>query len=80
MDGALNPKDGDSSASVDVRTLRRALDVHGTLEKLASLLGVSVAKLTTWIEGRATPPYEVFLAALNSTFRHVETKTPTDPK
>jgi len=43
------------------RLLRRACDIAGGRERLASRLNVEMHALEFWMSGRATPPERVFL-------------------
>jgi hypothetical protein len=47
-----------------ISTLRRAQLVAGGMTDLASRLNVPIFELTRWMEGEATPPPEVYAAAL----------------
>lgn len=47
-----------------VSTLRKAQLVVGGMSDLAARLNVPVFELTRWMEGEATPPPEVYAAAL----------------
>ena len=46
-------------------TLRGALTVAGSADRLAAALGVPVADLESWLAGDATAPLSAFLAALD---------------
>lgn len=54
-----------SRATVYSRTLQRACEVCGGIHELAHHLRVSPVELSSWIEARAQPPLEVFLAAVD---------------
>lgn len=54
-----------SRATVYSRTLQRACEVLGGVQRLAEHLRVAPADLALWIEGRDQPPLEVFLAAVD---------------
>jgi hypothetical protein len=54
-----------SRATVHSRALQRACEVRGGLHELAHHLRVSPVELSSWIEARAQPPLEVFLAAVD---------------
>ena len=47
------------------RTLRRAAETAGGLEKFATLLHASAADMARWIAGESRPPQDIFLAALD---------------
>jgi DNA-binding transcriptional regulator YdaS (Cro superfamily) len=47
------------------RLLRRACDIAGGRERLATRLGVEVHALEFWMSGRATPPERVFLSVVD---------------
>lgn len=47
-----------------VRTLRRALQVVGTLERLAAALDLAVEDLQAYISGQKPVPNPVFIEAL----------------
>lgn len=47
------------------RLLRRACDIAGGRERLATRLGVEVHALEFWMSGRATPPERVFLGVVD---------------
>jgi hypothetical protein len=53
-----------------ISTLRRAQLVTGGMSDLASRLDVPIFELTRWMEGEATPPPEVYAAALNIAGKH----------
>lgn len=70
--------------SASKRTIERALENVGDRDRLADLLGVSVADLNRWILGKELPPHDVFLRALDLAFRSttplsVPAKTPGAP-
>jgi hypothetical protein len=50
---------------VHLRTLRRALQTVGTLERLAAALEVLLSDLEAYMAGEKTVPNRVFLAALD---------------
>ena len=65
------------------RTIERALETVGDRERLAAMLGVTVADLNRWILGKELPPHEVFLRALDLAFRStmpVSTPPAASPK
>lgn len=47
------------------RTLNKALEVHGTKERLADALGVSLPELDAYLAGERRAPNRVFLEALD---------------
>jgi DNA-binding transcriptional regulator YdaS (Cro superfamily) len=47
------------------RTLRRAVEVVGSPERLADTLGVSPESLRAWLAGDQALPNEVYLRALD---------------
>jgi len=58
----------DSNESASARTLHRALIAHGSVTRLAAALDATVEDLLLWMEGKAVPPHEVFLRALELAF------------
>jgi hypothetical protein len=48
-----------------VQTLQRAAQVAGGVEMLASYLKVRPSRLRLWLQGRVTPPMDVFLRAVD---------------
>jgi hypothetical protein len=46
--------------SVQYRTLRKALAITGSIQRLAEVLGVAVEQLAPWVEGREEVPMPVF--------------------
>ncbi len=52
-------------AEVHVRTLQRAAHVASGVEMLASYLKVRPSRLRLWLQGRVTPPMDVFLRAVD---------------
>jgi hypothetical protein len=52
-------------AAVHVQTLQRAAQVAGGVEMLASYLKVRPSRLRLWLQGRVTPPMDVFLGAVD---------------
>lgn len=46
-------------------TLRQALEIVGTRERLAAALGVTPADLDGYLSGRISPPGRVFLDAVD---------------
>jgi len=55
---------GRARESVYVRALHRACIILGSFEALARHLGVAEGDLKPWLQGRAEPPYAVFVAAV----------------
>jgi len=47
------------------RTLERAMRVVGDVARLAKQLGATEAQVMEWLAGRAKPPNEVYLRALD---------------
>jgi hypothetical protein len=47
------------------RTLARAMQTAGSRQQLAMQLKVSEESLQSWLDGVATPPIDVYLAALD---------------
>ena len=47
------------------RTLIRAIETLGSVERLADALGASSAEIEAWAAGRAEPPTSAFLKALD---------------
>jgi hypothetical protein len=45
--------------------LQRAAHVAGGVEMLASYLKVRPSRLSLWLQGRVTPPMDVFLRAVD---------------
>jgi hypothetical protein len=54
-----------TAMSVYVQTLRRAAQIVGDEETLAQALGVTRADLLIWLAGKAQPPMDVFLRAVD---------------
>jgi len=54
-----------AKSTAQTRTLQRALEVAGTLERLAERLAVSTADLSSWLAGTRPTPAEVYLRALD---------------
>jgi DNA-binding transcriptional regulator YdaS (Cro superfamily) len=54
-----------AKSTAQTRTLRRALELIGTLERLAIRLVVSPAELSSWISGAKPTPTEIYLRALD---------------
>jgi DNA-binding transcriptional regulator YdaS (Cro superfamily) len=55
--------------TVYVQTLRRAAQIVGDDAALARALGVTPADLQLWLAGRAQPPMDVFLLAVDIVVR-----------
>jgi DNA-binding transcriptional regulator YdaS (Cro superfamily) len=51
--------------TAQTRTLHRALDVAGTVEQLARLLGAQPSDLASWLSGARQTPTEIYLRALD---------------
>lgn len=60
-----SPHGGTAVAAVHVRTLQRAAQQVGGVEMLASHLKVRPSRLTLWLQGRVSPPLDVFLRAVD---------------
>jgi DNA-binding transcriptional regulator YdaS (Cro superfamily) len=52
------------------RTLSRAVEIVGGEEQLALQLRVAPSQLTLWLAGKATPPGDVFLNAVDIVGEH----------
>ena len=52
-------------STAQTRTLRRALELAGTLKRLADRLLVSPSDLSSWISGAQPTPPEIYLRALD---------------
>ena len=61
-----------SRATVYSRTLQRACEVLGGVNPLAAHLRVAPDDVARWIDARAQPPLDVFLAAVDVVLLHVE--------
>ena len=48
-----------------VHTLHRACLILGGVHKLAAYLGVSVARVESWLDGQERPPDSVFLRCVD---------------
>ena len=48
-----------------IRTLERALRAMGSVQRLATYLGVSPAQLEDWLAGRGKAPNAIYLRALD---------------
>ncbi len=51
--------------TAQTRTLKRAVKIAGSEEKLAKLLGCEVAQLRLWMTGQEPTPSPVYLQALD---------------
>lgn len=58
------------------RTLKRAAQVVGSTEQLASSLKVTPSHLTLWMKGAAEVPPDVFLKAVDVITRHDGSSNP----
>jgi hypothetical protein len=59
-------------ATVYSRTLQRACEILGGIRQLAEHLHVDPAELARWIDARAQPPLDVFLAAVDVVVLHAD--------
>jgi hypothetical protein len=59
-------------ATVYSRTLQRASEILGGPEALARHLRVEQNELARWIDGRAPPPIDVFLLAVDVVVLHAD--------
>jgi hypothetical protein len=48
-----------------IRTLHRAVAICGGVAALAKALGVSVAQLSHWLDGKLHPPTHIYIRALD---------------
>jgi DNA-binding transcriptional regulator YdaS (Cro superfamily) len=62
------------------RTLRRAVEVAGSPERLAEALGVSPESLAAWLLGEQALPNEVYLRALDVVSHGPHHVPPRKPK
>lgn len=53
------------------RTLQRACEIVGGVDLLARHLRVAPGDLVCWIDGRAKPPMDVFLAAVDVVLKRI---------
>jgi hypothetical protein len=51
--------------TVYTRTMRRAIETMGDVERLARALGATAIEIEAWIAGRASPPPGTFLKAID---------------
>lgn len=56
--------------TVYARTLRRAAEITGGVEQLASRLGVRSEDLVHWLQGTKQVPQEIFLRAVDIVVAH----------
>jgi hypothetical protein len=67
--------------TVYARTLRRAAEISGGVEKLASLFGVASEDLVFWMQGTKQVPQDIFLRAVDIVVAHdislISAKHPT---
>ncbi|TAK80515.1 MAG: hypothetical protein EPO20_27335 [Betaproteobacteria bacterium] len=56
--------------TVYARTLRRAAEIVGGVEKLGSQLGVHSEDLVYWLQGTKAVPQEIFLRAVDIVVAH----------
>jgi hypothetical protein len=54
-----------SKETAQTRTLHRALEIAGTPERLAEMLGAPAADLPDWLSGERATPNEIYLRALD---------------
>ena len=54
-----------ASLTVQARALRRAADILGGKDQLRAALHVPMTSLEQWLDGRAVPPMDVFLKAVD---------------
>jgi hypothetical protein len=54
-----------AESSAHMRTLQRAAETLGGVRELAELLGKPVADVQRWVDGKAQPPQDLFLVALD---------------
>jgi len=67
-----DPGRGGARPSVYARTLHRACEILGGMPALAAQLKVAPAELERWISGKAQPPLEIFLDAVEVVLLHSE--------
>ena len=65
------PVSHDARRNTYARALHRACVILGSMEGLASHLGVAQADLARWLQGEE-PPFEVFLAAVEVVLLHLD--------
>jgi hypothetical protein len=51
--------------TVYTRTMRRAAEAMGNIERLSRALGASAVEIEAWIAGRTNPPPSAFLKAID---------------
>ena len=66
----------DVSDSRYVRTLKRAVELAGGEDALASVLHTSPEVLSLWLSGSLAPPLKKFLAALEFVTHHAGKRRP----
>lgn len=54
-----------SRDTVYTRTIRRAIEMLGSVEALSRMLSVPVAEIEAWADGRWDPPPAAFLTAID---------------
>jgi hypothetical protein len=54
-----------SAENAYTRTVRRAIETLGGVEKLAQALGASVVEIEAWAAGHSNPPPGAFLKAID---------------
>ena len=62
--------------NVYARTLKRAVEIVGSHDQLASRLNVAPNHLALWLKGMATPPTRIFLEAVDLITAHDGPKPP----
>ncbi len=63
--------------TLQARALRRAADILGGKDKLRATLRVPMASLEQWLAGKALPPMDVFLRAVDIISTPTSNRTPT---
>ena len=63
--------------TVQARTLQHAADILGGKDKLRAALRVPKTSLEQWLKGRALPPMDVFLKAVDIISTPASNRTPT---
>ena len=66
--------------TAQTRTLRRALEVVGSPERLAETLDVSPEKLAAWLAGDQALPNDVYMRALDVVSHGPHHRSPRKPK
>ena len=54
-----------SAENAYTRTMRRAIQSLGSVERVAQALGVTVADIEAWAAGQSNPPPTAFLKAID---------------